>query len=188
MLITIRINSTVSKRKIMKSRFTRAATSGDVGPYFCAASSIRPSSGPTKPTPTSGGDHPADEPEDDPELAPVPVALAHQRDAERDHDEERRGVDLDSDPGTHLPERCKGLAVLAALEHDAERGERDVSADPDDRRDHVDRHVDLVGRGRERQQDDRTDEQEDAGGEGVDAEAAEQARSGAGRGLVGFHE
>ena len=43
----------MSKRKTAKSRFTRRPTSGDSGPSSCAALSIRPSSGPTKPTPTT---------------------------------------------------------------------------------------------------------------------------------------
>src|SRR5580765_1020880 len=52
MAITIRTRSAVSKRKTVKSRFTRLPTSGEVGPCSAAALSIRPSSGPTNPTPT----------------------------------------------------------------------------------------------------------------------------------------
>ena len=53
MSTTTRISSAVSKRKIAKSRLTRRPTSGDSGPNSCAALSILPNSGPTKPMPIS---------------------------------------------------------------------------------------------------------------------------------------
>jgi len=53
MLITMSIRRAVSNRKIMNSRRTRRPTSTESGPCVRAASSILPSSGPTKPTPTT---------------------------------------------------------------------------------------------------------------------------------------
>ena len=90
MSTTIRMSSAVSKRKIRKRRLHASArTSRRIGPELWAASSMRPSSGPTKPTPTQRRDEPADEREVDPEDAPpVVVALLHQRGAEG----ERRGT------------------------------------------------------------------------------------------------
>ena len=161
MFTTIRTSRIVSKRKIMKRRFTRAATSGEVGPVASEpASSIRPELGPDEPDADDHGDRPTDEGEDDPELTEVDIALVHHRETEGKHDEERGGVDLDADPRAHLSECCERLAVLAALEHDAEGRQRDVSADPDHGGCHVHGQVDLVGVRRLREQDDRADEQE----------------------------
>ena len=115
------------------------------------------------------------------------VHLVHERDAERDHDEERRRVDPRPDPGAHPPERCERVALLAALEHDAERRQRDVSPDPDEGGDHMDGEVDLERERRERQKQDRAHEQEQPGEERVDAEPAEQLGRGLGSSHGGLH-
>ena len=124
---TIRISSAVSKRK---SQGEPLDAHGDLRESVRRpASSMRPSSGPTKPTPMPGRQRPADEPEDHPELAPLD-SISHERDA----DASRRrapGVDPRPDPGPRSVPALPGVPFAPALEHDAQRHQGDVRSDPD---------------------------------------------------------
>ena len=150
----------MSKRKIMNSRFTRIATSGESGPvHACGlvdAAELRADEA----DPDDRGDRPADEREDHPELAPVEVALLHQDDPEDKRHDERRRIDPCPDPGAHPAERAERLSLAPPLEHDSEHRERHVATDPDHGGEDVDREVGVVRGGREREEEDRPGEEE----------------------------
>ena len=163
MSITIRSSNAVSNRKIVNRRLTRCLTSAESGPNCCAMRSIRAELRSDEQHADACCDCPSHQAEVDPEHTPAEVALLERRDPEDEHREQSRRVHLHADPRAKLAQCSKCLAVAFQLEHDAQRGQRDVAPDPDHGRRDVQRLVDVVGIRRVPQEHDRADEQHQHG-------------------------
>lgn len=147
---------------LLNSRVMRRPISWASGPSCCAASPMRPSSGPTKPTLTL-----AETPQ--PAIATSiqkwfqPQCPFSTRATPRPNAANSAvGVDTRPDPATHLAERSERLAVTLALEDHPERGQRHIAADPDHDRQHIQREVDLIRPRREPEEDDHHADQHDS--------------------------